>query len=36
MEEVPEPSKELVEAAQEALYQATYETAEERAVELSD
>jgi hypothetical protein len=35
-EEVPEPSKELVEAAQEALYQATYEIAEERAVELSD
>ena len=36
MEEVPEPSKELVDAAQEALYSATYETAEERAAELSD
>jgi hypothetical protein len=36
MEEVPNPSKELVEAAEEALYSATYETAEERAAELSD
>ena len=36
MEEVPEPSKELVEAAQEALYSATYEIAEDRAAELSD
>jgi hypothetical protein len=35
-EEVPEPSKELVEAAQEALYYATQETAEDRAAELSD
>jgi hypothetical protein len=35
-EEIPNPSKELVEAAQEALYSATYERAEERAAEMAD
>ena len=35
-EEVPEPSKELVESAQEALYSATQEIAEDRAAELAD
>jgi len=35
-EEVTDPSKELVEAAQEALYDATQEIAQDRAAELSD
>ena len=36
MEEVPNPSKELVEAAEEALYDATREIAQDRAAEMAD
>ena len=36
LDKVLNPSKELVDAAQEALYSATYETAEERAAEMAD
>lgn len=35
-EDIPEPSKELVDAAEEALYEATKDRAEDRATEMAD